>query len=107
MIDINCDLGEGIDEEEKIMPFITSANIACGGHFGDKVSIRKTITLCRKFGIKVGVHPSYPDFENFGRISLNIDKEDLIDMEEVPMHTKRTLRSSKMRSLSFSRLCES
>jgi len=76
--DINCDLGEGISSEEKIFPWIDAASVACGGHYGDQFSIEKTLLLAKRFGKKVGAHPSYPDKENFGRKSISISSEELI-----------------------------
>lgn len=70
--EINCDLGEGIPGEPLIYPWIDAASIACGGHFGDASTIRESLTLAKKFGVKVGAHPSYPDRGNFGRISLEL-----------------------------------
>jgi 5-oxoprolinase (ATP-hydrolysing) subunit A len=76
-IDINCDVGEGIENEHLIMPFISSCNIACGGHFGDIISIDKTIALAIKHNVKIGAHPSFPDKANFGRKMLHISDDDL------------------------------
>ncbi|GAB5409600.1 MAG: 5-oxoprolinase subunit PxpA [Balneolaceae bacterium] len=81
-IDLNCDLGEwktndGALRDEAIMPFISSCNIACGGHIGDEESMRYTIQLARKFGVSIGAHPSYPDIENFGRVVMNISPSEL------------------------------
>lgn len=72
MIDINCDLGEGLDNDEQVMPLLNSCNIGCGGHIGDESSIRKTIRLAKKHQVKIGAHPSYPDRENFGRKKMEI-----------------------------------
>jgi lactam utilization protein B len=55
-IDLNCDMGEGIGNDEAIMPFITSANIACGYHAGDEETMRSTILLAKKQGVKIGAH---------------------------------------------------
>ena len=66
-IDFNCDLGEGIGNDEAIMPFISSASIACGYHAGDQKTMAKTIDLCLKYHVAVGAHPSFPDRENFGQ----------------------------------------
>ena len=60
-LDINCDMGEGMAGDESIMPFINSANIACGGHAGDEDSMRRTLLLCLQYGVAAGAHPSYPD----------------------------------------------
>src|SRR5438270_13212783 len=67
LCDINCDLGEGIGNDAGIMPFISSANIACGFHAGDASTIAATIALAKQHGVAVGAHPSFPDRENFGR----------------------------------------
>ena len=77
MIDINCDVGEGIANEHLLMPHITSCNIACGGHFGDENSIDKTILLALKNNVLIGAHPSFPDRENFGRKWMQISDENL------------------------------
>jgi UPF0271 protein len=77
MIDINCDVGEGLDNEHLIMPFISSCNIACGGHFGDKKTIDKTIEIAIKNKVLIGAHPSFPDKENFGRKRMRILDDEL------------------------------
>ena len=71
-IDLNCDLGEGGVFDAQIMPFISSCNIACGGHYGTPDSIRKTIRLEKDNTVKIGAHPSYPDQEHFGRQSIHM-----------------------------------
>ena len=77
MIDINCDVGEGIAIEHLLMPYITSCNIACGGHFGDENSMDTTILLALKNNVLIGAHPSFPDTENFGRKWIKISDEEL------------------------------
>jgi UPF0271 protein len=77
-IDINCDVGEGVGNEEALFPLISSCNIACGGHAGSKESILLCLELAKKYNVKVGAHPSYPDKENFGRLSMNISSDALI-----------------------------
>ncbi|MFT5822970.1 MAG: UPF0271 protein [Crocinitomix sp.] len=74
-IDINCDLGEGAGNDEKIMPHIHSCSIACGGHYGTITSIKTTISLAKKHGVKVGAHPSFPDPTNFGRVPMELEPE--------------------------------
>lgn len=76
-IDINCDVGEGIENEHLLMPHISSCNIACGGHFGTATTIDKTIQLAKEHQLKIGAHPSFPDKENFGRKLLVISDDDL------------------------------
>jgi len=79
-IDINCDMGEGMGNEEYIMPFISSANIACGGHTGNADSIKKTIAIAQKNNVAIGPHPSYYDRENFGRLSQFISVLELAEL---------------------------
>ncbi len=74
-IDLNCDVGEGVGNEAQLFPLISSCNIACGGHAGDAASIRKILKLAKQHGVKAGAHPSYPDRENFGRVSLDMKDE--------------------------------
>lgn len=76
-IDINADVGEGAGNDAHIMPFVSSCNIACGGHVGNESSIRKTIQLAKKYHVKIGAHPSFPDTDNFGRKLLTITKSEL------------------------------
>ena len=76
-IDLNCDLGEGMDNDEAIMPYITSANIACGFHAGDEHTMRETIHLAKRFGVNVGAHPSWKDRENFGRKEINTSPDEV------------------------------
>ena len=78
-IDLNCDLGEGIGNEKDLMPLISSCNIACGGHTGSLQSMNDVAALAKEHGVKVGAHPSYPDFENFGRVSIKMPKSSLIE----------------------------
>ena len=75
-IDLNCDLGEGIGNDEEIMSFITSANIACGFHAGDENTMRETIRLAKKYNVNIGAHPSWEDRENFGRKEMNLSAEE-------------------------------
>ncbi len=74
-IDINCDMGESfgvyrIGEDEKIIRYVSSANIACGFHAGDPQVIERTIALAKSNGVAVGAHPGYPDLIGFGRRNL-------------------------------------
>ena len=78
--DINCDMGEGIGNDELIIPFINSANIACGYHAGDAVTMQQTVELCVKYNVAIGAHPSFFDRTNFGRIEINIDSAEVYDL---------------------------
>ena len=84
-IDINCDMGENIGNDELIMPYITSANIACGYHAGDAKTMRETVRLAKKFGVKIGAHPSWLDVEGFGRreMTLPLDEVEALILDQV------------------------
>jgi UPF0271 protein len=71
-IDLNCDMGENIGNDADIMPYITSANIACGFHAGDEMSMQTTIRLAKKHGVAVGAHPGWKDREGFGRKEMSL-----------------------------------
>ena len=75
-IDLNCDLGEGMDNDEAIMPYITSANIACGFHAGDEQNMRETLQLAKRFSVNAGAHPSWDDRENFGRKEMDVSPKE-------------------------------
>ena len=77
MLNINCDLGEGLNNEHIIMPLIDSCNIACGGHAGDNGSMIECIEISIKNNVKIGAHPSYPDKINFGRKKIDISPSEL------------------------------
>lgn len=71
-IDINADVGEGIGNEQHLMPYISSCNIACGGHAGDEASMHEVVKLAKQNKVKIGAHPSFPDKENFGRLKMDM-----------------------------------
>jgi UPF0271 protein len=76
-IDLNADLGESfgawrMGDDAGVMPWITSANIACGFHAGDPMTMQRTVALCIKQGVAIGAHPSLPDLQGFGRREMKI-----------------------------------
>ncbi len=77
MININCDLGEGLNNEHIILPLIDSCNVACGGHAGDNASMIECVEISIRNKVKIGAHPSYPDKINFGRKKINIPPSEL------------------------------
>ncbi len=79
-IDFNCDLGEGCGDDAAILPLVSSASIACGGHAGDEATMRATLRLCRQHGVSAGAHPSYEDREHFGRRALPVTPADVARM---------------------------
>jgi len=85
IIDINCDMGESygawtMGNDAAVMPFVTSANIACGFHGGDPATIRKTIALAVEAKVAVGAHPSLPDLMGFGRRTMTISAQEMYDL---------------------------
>ena len=76
-IDINCDRGENIGNDEDIMPCITSANVACGFHAGDSNSMQATVRLAKRYGLAVGAHPSWKDVEGFGRREMSLPAQEV------------------------------
>jgi 5-oxoprolinase (ATP-hydrolysing) subunit A len=84
-IDLNCDMGESygawkMGADADVMPFITSANLACGFHGGDPATIRKTVRLAVDHGVAIGAHPSLPDIQGFGRRVMKISPQDMYDL---------------------------
>jgi 5-oxoprolinase (ATP-hydrolysing) subunit A len=79
-IDLNCDMGELTEAiadgtQESLMPWLTSVNIACGGHAGDAQTMEATIRQAQKHNLAIGAHPGYPDRENFGRLEMNLSSK--------------------------------
>lgn len=79
-IDLNCDMGEGMPNDAAIMPFISSANIACGYHAGDDETIKDTIALCLQHHVVIGAHPGFDDKPNFGRTNMKLTSKELYDL---------------------------
>jgi 5-oxoprolinase (ATP-hydrolysing) subunit A len=79
-VDLNSDMGEGMDNDELIIPYISSVNIACGYHAGDEKILRKTIELSKQFNAAVGAHVSFFDKENFGRSEMNLSAHEVYDL---------------------------
>ncbi len=70
-IDLNADLGEGLDDAP-LLPFLSSANVACGLHAGGPSVMDRTVALALERGVRIGAHPGYPDRENFGRTDMQL-----------------------------------
>lgn len=80
---LNADIGESYGEwtlgnDASIMPLIDEANIACGYHAGDPLTMQKTIALAKKHNVKIGAHVSYPDLQGFGRRSMSLSENELV-----------------------------
>src|SRR5215813_5095327 len=91
MIDLNADLGEFAERladgsDAELMRHITSANVACGGHAGDALTMEQTMELAHQHHVCVGAHPSYPDRAGFGRVSLLMPVRELQDSIAEQIH---------------------
>jgi UPF0271 protein len=94
-IDFNCDLGEGCGDDAAIIPLVTSASIACGGHAGDETTMRTTLRLCREHGVAAGAHPGYPDREGFGRRELPFSPNEIRGFVREQMDTLGAIAASE------------
>ena len=79
---LNCDLGEtsihhSAENDPELMKLINTANIACGFHAGDELTMKKTVNLAIKHNVSIGAHPSFADKENFGRKRINLTKNEI------------------------------
>jgi len=75
-VDLNADVGEGM-EDAQLLPYVTSANVACGIHAGDPVTMDQTVETALSRGVRVGAHPGYPDRENFGRVLVEMSADEI------------------------------
>ena len=75
-MDLNADVGEGMDDAE-LLPYVTSANVACGVHAGDPTTMDQTVLSALSRGVRVGAHPGYPDRANFGRVFIEMSADDI------------------------------
>lgn len=75
-IDLNADVGEGMDDPA-LMPFLTSANVACGLHAGSPAAMDRTVALAHARGVRVGAHPGYADRETFGRTDVQLPDQEV------------------------------
>lgn len=75
-MDLNADVGEGMNDAE-LLPYVTSANVACGVHAGDPTTMDQTVLTALSRGVRVGAHPGYPDRANFGRVFIEMSADDI------------------------------
>lgn len=83
-IDLNCDMGESfgnyeIGMDNKVMNYVSSANLACGFHAGDPTVMSNRVKMAKKKNVSIGAHPGYPDLMGFGRRKMDVDPEELRD----------------------------
>lgn len=83
-IDLNCDLGESfgaykMGNDDEILPFVSSINVACGFHAGDPTVMRKTVEKALQHNVAIGAHPGFPDLIGFGRRNMNVSASEVYD----------------------------
>jgi 5-oxoprolinase (ATP-hydrolysing) subunit A len=81
-MDVNADLGESfghwtLGDDERLVPHLTSANLACGFHAGDFRVMEATVALCQRAGVAVGAQPGYPDLLGFGRRPMPFEPDEV------------------------------
>jgi UPF0271 protein len=79
-IDLNCDMAEGLANDALLMPYISSANIACGFHAGDEEIMKRTVALATAHNVSIGAHPGFADRKNFGRTEMNLSPQEIQDL---------------------------
>jgi len=79
VIDLNADLGEGVTDDDGLLAVVTSANVACGYHAGDRATMRAVCEEAARRGVVVGAQVSYADRENFGRVTLDVAYDLLVE----------------------------
>ncbi|GIN92882.1 LamB/YcsF family protein [Siminovitchia terrae] len=84
-IDLNCDMGESfghykLGNDDEVIQYISSANVACGFHAGDPNIMDHTVKIAKEHGVEVGAHPSLPDLAGFGRRNMDIPRDELMNL---------------------------
>ena len=84
-VDINCDMGESfgayeLGADDEVLPYVTSANVACGFHGGDPAVMRRTLASATRHGVAIGAHPGLPDLVGFGRRTMQVTPQEVYDM---------------------------
>ncbi|MCB0398594.1 MAG: 5-oxoprolinase subunit PxpA [Winogradskyella sp.] len=97
-VDINADVGEGLCNEALLMPYLSSCNIACGGHAGDTETMTYVVRLAKEHNVKIGAHPSFPDKKNFGR--------ELIDMSAADLYSSLKSQIRSLQSVLYKEKCQ-
>ena len=105
-IDLNADLGEGFGssraaQDEALLDFVSSANIACGFHAGDTTTMRETVRAAKLRHVTIGAHPSYPDIPGFGRRELGLPPRDIRRHVAYQIHALRDVCGSERAKLSY------
>jgi UPF0271 protein len=105
-IDLNADLGEGFgrsraEEDEALLDFVSSANVACGFHAGDSTTMRDTVRAAKTRHVTIGAHPSYPDIPGFGRRELGLPPREIALHVAYQIRALRDVCGSERAKLSY------
>src|ERR1043166_4583878 len=79
-VDLNADLGEGTGNDDAMLAYVTSANIACGFHAGGPATMLAAVRACMHHGVAIGAHPGFNDRANFGRTPLPVTPTDTYEL---------------------------
>ena len=90
-IDLNCDMGEGMPDDEALMPLISSANIACGYHAGTAELMARTVALALRHGVAVGAHPGFDDRDHFGRTEIHLPPSEVYALVQTQIRLLRDI----------------
>jgi 5-oxoprolinase (ATP-hydrolysing) subunit A len=107
-MDLNCDMGElpeaiADGTQEALMPFLTSVNIACGGHAGNQQTMQTTIEQALRWKLAIGAHPGYPDRANFGRLEVNVSPQAVADFVYEQLRTLAARSTIRLPTTGISR----
>ncbi len=99
-LDLNCDMGESfgawtMGNDAAILPYVSSANIACGYHAGDAATMRETVACAIAHGVAIGAHPGLPDLQGFGRRFMQISEQQAYDMAVVQIGSLAAVAASQ------------
>ncbi len=103
-MDLNADMGEGAGTDAALMPLITSASIACGGHAGNEETMREALQLARRNLVVVGAHPGFADPEHFGRRRLDMPPDELAEQIISQLETLSALAAEETVQLRYVKL---
>lgn len=103
---LNCDMGEAfgawkMGEDEQIIPFVDQANVACGFHASDPLTMSKTVALAKQHGVTIGAHPAYPDLVGFGRRNIDIAPAELKALIQYQVGALQGICQANQVSLSY------
>ncbi len=85
-IDLNCDMAEGFPNDAQLMPCISSTNIACGYHAGDRDLMKRTVELALQYKVSIGAHPGFADKKNFGRAEMQLSLQEIYELIAEQIH---------------------